>query len=170
MSLELTGLDGSELNNAVNGVGVLDHTVISDHHNAIGLGLLKDGAELRAVNRAYNEHLGALLHHGFNLSLLVGNLVVSGLNDRLVASFFQISLEDGIGFLPVLGSQPWKRHANGGAIFDCYSCAVSGIGGRFRATAIVARAAAECKSCCCCDGSQPCETSFHCFPSGGVGV
>jgi len=45
------------------------------------VGLLQHGAELSAVDGADDDDLGALLDHGLDLLLLLGHLVVGGLDD-----------------------------------------------------------------------------------------
>ena len=121
LSLQLAGLDAAELYNAVDGGGIFDQAVITDDLDALSGRFFKHRAELRAVNRANDDHFDAVLHHGLNLLLLLGNLVVSVLNDGLKSCCFKLRFEHVIRFRPVLCAKPGQRDTDGCVGFKSFS-------------------------------------------------
>ena len=95
LPLELTGADRAELHHAVDGLGVLDQSVVAEDEDAGVLGVLEDRAELLAVDGADDDRLRALLDHGLDLLLLLGNLVVGRLDERAEARRLQLAMRGG---------------------------------------------------------------------------
>src|SRR5690606_36129773 len=128
----------------VDGVRVLHEAVVRDDGRAVVLGVLELGPELRAVDRADDDDLRALLDHGVDLALLLRDTAVGELDDRLEAGLREPVVEQLLGEDPVLRRLLRERDTDGRALLEAGGRGLAA--GRLTATGVAAavgRAAAE---------------------------
>ncbi len=150
LALELADLEVVVGDVVVHVRGVQEQTVVGDDRGAGVLGLLELGAQLRTVDGADDDDLGALGDHGADLVLLLRDAAVGELHVRLEAGLGEAVVEQRLRQDPVFAGLLGERDADQGVLRERLAAGGGTAGGPGVGAAAGCQRQCRNSSDCCC--------------------